>query len=109
MQHDIAGLVGKYSAVVAGYDLDADMLVEREQILIIAAAEDAQRDVDPASDAIADIVDAVRAHPGARLAFKDGDPKSVFQQIGGGESGNTRADHGETGLMLLARPRGHQA
>ena len=109
MQHDIAGLVGKYPAMVAGHDLDADMPVEREQILIIAAAEDAQRDVDPASDAIADIIHAMRAHSRARLAFKDGDAIFVFQQIGSGESGNTRTDNGETGLVPLVCRRCHQA
>ena len=39
MQDHTARFIGEYSAMVAGYDLDADMLVEREQIFIIAAAE----------------------------------------------------------------------
>jgi len=109
MHQYLTGLVGEYAAMVAGHDLDADMLIESEQIFIIAAAEDAQRDIDPAGDAVAGIIHAVRAHAGARLALKDGNPIFVLQQIGGGETGNARADHGETRFVPLVTRRGHQA
>ena len=109
MEDDPAGFVGKDTGVVAGQYLDADMLVEREQIVIIAVAEYPQRDVDPAGDAVADVIDAMRAHSGPRLAFENRDPIFVLEQIGRAKSGNTSADDGEPGFIPVIAVCYHQA